>query len=81
MKDEAVIIGGELQNEVYGDFTGGNEYINRVFLEVLCEGDANERNFTFPIPTYNITKNFQWDDPELKKTVGDDCQIRYSLFC
>lgn len=60
-----VIIGGEQQKETYGEFQQEMNYINRAFLEVMTEGDAKGRVFTFPIPTYSITKNFDWDNEEL----------------
>lgn len=66
MRDEAVVIGGELQNLVYGDFQHEMDLFNRAFLEVMIEGDAKGRVFTFPIPTYNITKDFDYDDPRLE---------------
>jgi ribonucleoside-triphosphate reductase len=56
-----VIIGGELQKQRYGEFQKEMDMINKAFLEVMIEGDANERVFTFPLPTYNITKDFEWD--------------------
>ena len=60
---EHVIIGGEPQKETYGEFATEMAMINRAFAEVMCEGDASGRIFTFPIPTYNITKNFDWENP------------------
>ena len=63
---QPVIIGGEQQKEVYGDFQEEIELFNRAFLEVMLEGDAKGRVFTFPIPTYNITKNFNWANENLK---------------
>jgi ribonucleoside-triphosphate reductase len=59
---EAVIIGGVPQKEKYGDFQEEMNMINRAFAEVMTEGDASGRIFTFPIPTYNIDKNFDWED-------------------
>jgi len=59
---EAVIIGGVPQKETYGDFQEEMNMINRAFAEVMTEGDANGRIFTFPIPTYNIDKKFDWED-------------------
>jgi ribonucleoside-triphosphate reductase len=59
---EAVIIGGVPQKETYGDFQEEMNVINRAFAEVMMEGDSNGRVFTFPIPTYNIGKNFDWKD-------------------
>jgi len=59
---EAVIIGGVPQKETYGDFQDEMNMINRAFAEVMTEGDASGRIFTFPIPTYNISKDFDWND-------------------
>ena len=66
LADEAVIIGGEAQKEQYKDFTNEMSILNKAFAEVMFEGDASGRVFTFPIPTYNITKDFNWDDPNLE---------------
>jgi len=63
--NEPVIIGGERQQETYGEFQHEMNLLNRAFFEVMTEGDAKGRVFTFPIPTYNITKDFDWDNPEL----------------
>ncbi len=65
MKNQAVVIGGKMQNSSYGDFQNEADMLNRAFLEVLSEGDADGRVFTFPIPTYNITKDFDWDSEKL----------------
>jgi ribonucleoside-triphosphate reductase (formate) len=59
---EAVLIGGIPQKETYGDFQEEMNMINRAFAEVMIEGDARGRIFTFPIPTYNIGKDFNWKD-------------------
>ena len=59
---EAVVIGGIPQKETYGEFQKEMNMINQAFAEVMTEGDANGRIFTFPIPTYNIGKDFDWDD-------------------
>ncbi len=64
MKEESVIIGGIPQKEKYKDFKKEMDMINKAFAECMIEGDANGRPFTFPIPTYNITKEFDWDNPE-----------------
>ncbi|MEA3485351.1 MAG: ribonucleoside triphosphate reductase [Candidatus Aerophobetes bacterium] len=65
MKDMPVIIGGKAQKEKYGDFQKEMDMFNRVFAEVLTEGDANGKPFTFPIPTYNLAKDFDWDNKNL----------------
>ena len=65
LRNEGVIIGGERQDAVYGNFQREMDMFNKAFLEVLIEGDAKGRVFTFPIPTYNITKDFDYNDPRL----------------
>ena len=65
-KNHNVIIGGELIKETYSDFQEQVNIFNKAFLEVLQEGDAKGRVFTFPIPTYNISKNFDWDNSNLE---------------
>ncbi len=62
---EFVIIGGELQEITYGEFQDEMDMFNAAFAECLAEGDAKNRIFTFPIPTYNISKDFDWDNPKL----------------
>lgn len=61
-----VIIGGEMMETNYGDYQEEMNVFNKALLEVLAEGDANGRVFTFPIPTYNITKDFNWDNPVIE---------------
>ncbi|MCD6575897.1 MAG: ribonucleoside triphosphate reductase [Nanoarchaeota archaeon] len=63
--DKRVVIGGKFQKETYRDFQKEMEMFNKAFLEVMHEGDAKGRVFTFPIPTYNITKEFDWDNKNL----------------
>jgi ribonucleoside-triphosphate reductase len=65
LADEYVIIGGEPQEQTYGEFQDEMDLLNRCFAELMQEGDANGRVFTFPIPTYNITADFDWDNPKL----------------
>ena len=64
-KDQPVIIGGKPQDKTYGEFKKEMDMLNKAFLEVMLAGDAKGRVFTFPIPTYNITKDFDWDNPNL----------------
>ena len=66
LADEAVVIGGKMMKSTYGDFQKEMHLFNRALLEVLSEGDAMGRVFTFPIPTYNITEDFDWDAKELE---------------
>lgn len=65
--DQPVVRGGEPQKETYKEFQTEMDMFNKAFLEVMLEGDAKGRVFTFPIPTYNITKDFDWDNPNLEK--------------
>ncbi len=61
MKDEPVIIGGKFQEKTYKEFQKEIDMINLAFTEIMTAGDANGRVFTFPIPTYNVTPDFDWD--------------------
>ena len=63
MKDKNVIVGGEEQDSTYGDYQKEMDMINKAFLELMFQGDQKGRVFTFPIPTYNLTKDFDWDSP------------------
>ncbi len=63
--NQSVVIGGVPQKETYKDFKDEIEMFNRALLEVMAEGDARGRVFTFPIPTYNITENFDWENRNL----------------
>jgi len=64
-KNESIIIGGKPQDKKYSDFQKEMNMINRAFAEVMSAGDSQNRVFTFPIPTYNISKDFDWDDKAL----------------
>jgi ribonucleoside-triphosphate reductase (formate) len=59
-----VVVGGREQGETYAEFQPEMDMINRAFAEVMIEGDAAGRVFTFPIPTYNISSGFDWDNPD-----------------
>lgn len=63
LQKEPVIIGGQIQKKTYGEFQKEVDQFNKAFAEVMLEGDAKGRVFTFPIPTYNITRDFSWDNP------------------
>jgi len=65
MVEEPVIIGGELQDDNYPDYIDEMNMVNHAFAEIMHDGDAKGRPFTFPIPTYNITKDFDWDNDGL----------------
>lgn len=61
--NEPVIIGGESQNFTYKDCQKEMDMINKAFFELMLEGDAKKKPFAYPIPTYNIHKRFDWDNP------------------
>ncbi len=61
IRDQVPLVGGKPVDFTYGDLQEEMDMINRAFIEVMTEGDAKGRVFTFPIPTYNITKDFPWD--------------------
>ena len=63
LADEHPLIGDDVCDFAYGDLQAEMDLINRAFMEVMTEGDAEGRVFTFPIPTYNITRDFDWDVP------------------
>lgn len=65
LAEESVVVGGQLMPEKYSDFQPEMDIINKAFAQVMANGDAKGRVFTFPIPTYNITKDFAWDNPNL----------------
>ncbi len=65
-KDMAVVVGGELKESTYAEFQREMDLINRAFCELMMAGDAKGRIFTFPIPTYNITVDFDWENEELE---------------
>lgn len=67
LRSKAAIVGGkQYENYTYGDFQNEMDMINKAFLEIMLEGDANGRGFQYPIPTYNITKEFNWDSENAK---------------
>ncbi len=65
LANEPVLIGGVPQKETYKEFQREMDMINRAFAEVMMDGDARGRVFTFPIPTYNISQDFNWDNEVL----------------
>jgi len=65
MADEPAIIGGDLMDDNFSDYVDEMDMLNHAFAEIMYNGDAKGRPFTFPIPTYNITKDFKWDNDGL----------------
>ena len=67
MKNEGVLFNGRVTEDTYGDMTKEMEMFNSAFADVMAQGDSKGRVFTFPIPTYNITKDFDWDSTVAQK--------------
>jgi ribonucleoside-triphosphate reductase len=80
LTNESVIIGGEYLDAKYGDFQAEMDIFNRAFCAVMLEGDAKGRVFTFPIPTLNITKNFDWDSPVINDFMKITCKYGIPYF-
>ncbi|MBQ1202717.1 MAG: ribonucleoside triphosphate reductase, partial [Loktanella sp.] len=64
LADEYAIVGGKRMDFKYGDCKKEMDMVNKAFIEVMIEGDANGRGFQYPIPTYSITRDFDWSDTE-----------------
>lgn len=77
LREQHPLIGGEVCDFAYGDLAEEMGLINRAFLEVMTEGDADGRAFTFPIPTYNITPDFDWDSENTERLF--DMTAKYGL--
>ncbi len=67
LKDLPAIIGGKEMDFTYGDCKKEMDMVNKAFIEIMIEGDANGRGFQYPIPTYSITRDFDWSDTENNK--------------
>ncbi len=80
LKDEPVVIGGKLMDKTYGDFQAEMDLFNRAFCAVMLEGDAKGRVFTFPIPTINITKDFDWDSEVVDDIMKMTCKYGIPYF-
>lgn len=77
LKTQKPLIGGEEMPFTYGDLQKEMDMINSAYIDVMLQGDAKGRVFTFPIPTYNITPDFDWDSPNAMKLF--DMTARYGL--
>ena len=65
LKEKTLLLGGEPFSHTFGELQKEMDIINKAFIEVMMAGDSKGRTFTFPIPTYNITKDFDWNDPKV----------------
>ncbi|NLT18890.1 MAG: ribonucleoside triphosphate reductase [Clostridiales bacterium] len=80
LKDQPVVIGGELQDSTYGEFQEEMDIFNKAFCDVMLEGDAKGRVFTFPIPTINVTKDFDWNSDVINKFMEITCKYGIPYF-
>lgn len=80
LKDENVIIGGKIMPQTYGDFQKEMDMLNSAFCDVMTEGDCKGRVFTFPIPTINVTKDFDWESPVVEKFMEITCKYGIPYF-
>ena len=67
LKDQPAIVGGKEMDFTYGDCKREMDMVNKAFIEIMIEGDANGRGFQYPIPTYSITRDFDWSETENNK--------------
>ncbi len=67
LANQPAIIGGKEQDFTYGECQAEMDMVNRAFIEIMIEGDANGRGFQYPIPTYSITRDFDWSETENNK--------------
>ena len=77
LRTQVPVIGGREMPFSYGELQGEMDMINRAYIEVMSAGDAKGRAFTFPIPTYNITRDFDWDSPNAQRLF--EMTARYGL--
>jgi ribonucleoside-triphosphate reductase len=80
LKDECIIIGGEPQEQTYGEFQAEMDMFNKAFCEVMIEGDSSGRVFSFPIPTINVTKDLDWNSPVMDNVMDMTCKYGIPYF-
>ena len=80
LRDEAAIVGGQLMEKAYGEFQAEMDLFNEAFCEVMLEGDAKGRVFTFPIPTINVTNDFDWESPVVNRFMEITCKYGIPYF-
>ena len=80
LRDECVIIGGEPQEQTYGEFQAEMDMFNKAFCEVMLEGDAMGRVFSFPIPTINVTHDLDWNSEVMNKVMEMTCKYGIPYF-
>jgi ribonucleoside-triphosphate reductase len=80
LRNEYAIIGGKIMDKKYGEFQQEMDLFNTAFCDVMMEGDSKGRVFTFPIPTINVTKDFDWDSPVINKIMEITCKYGIPYF-
>lgn len=80
LAEQSVLIGGECKDETYSEFQAEMDIFNLAFCQVMCEGDASGRVFTFPIPTINITKEFDWESEVADAIMEMTCKYGIPYF-
>ncbi len=80
LRNEYAIVGGQIMDKTYGEFQREMDLFNTAFCDVMMEGDSKGRVFTFPIPTINVTKNFDWDSPVINKIMEITCKYGVPYF-
>ena len=80
LKDQPIIVGGKLQDTTYDEYQAEMDTLNKALFEVLLEGDSNGRVFTFPIPTINITKDFDWNSDVCDSLMEITCKYGVPYF-
>ena len=80
LKDQNVIIGGKVLDATYSDFQAEMDMFNMAFCDVMLEGDAKGRVFTFPIPTINVTREFDWNNPVVDRFMDITCKYGIPYF-
>lgn len=80
LKDQPIIVGGEMQDTTYGEYQAEMDIFNKAFCEVMLEGDSKGRVFTFPVPTINVTKEFDWDSDVVNSLMDITCKYGIPYF-
>lgn len=80
LRDRNVVVGGVAREETYGEFQAEMDMFNTAFCEVMMEGDSKGRVFTFPIPTINVTKDFDWSSPVVDRFMEITCKYGIPYF-
>jgi anaerobic ribonucleoside-triphosphate reductase len=80
LRNEYVIVGGQIMDKTYGEFQREMDLFNMAFCDVMMEGDSKGRVFTFPIPTINVTKDFDWNSPVIEKIMEITCKYGIPYF-